>query len=175
MIKFIIAAVWICAVTAGAAIYSFQNAGASAAGEEEKPMLGGLDYLNTDMISVPMVKDAAIQGYFLTKLVYTVDPREMAKLSVPATALITDQVYSYLYTNPQTDFANTADLDLDAFRNNIRQTINQRIGADIIHDVLIDQVNFLSKDEIRDNAVRRRETPAPASKKTAEAETPKAH
>jgi hypothetical protein len=30
MIKFIVAAVWICAVTAGAAIYSFQNASAKA-------------------------------------------------------------------------------------------------------------------------------------------------
>lgn len=171
MIKFIIAAVWICAVTAGAAIYSFQNAGANNDGPP-KPLLGGLDYVNTDMISVPMVKDATIQGYFLTKLVYTVDPAEMAKLSVPASALMTDQVYSYLYSNPQTDFTNTADLDLDAFRNNIRETINKRIGANMVHDVLIDQVNFLSKDEIRDNAVRRREK-APASKETAEAE--KAH
>ncbi|THF57901.1 hypothetical protein [Ollibium composti] len=168
MIKFIIAAVWICAVTAGAAIYSFQNAGAKA-DDTPKPLLGGLDYINTDMISVPMVKDATIQGYFLTKLVYTVDPAEMAKLSVPASALMTDQVYSYLYSNPQTDFTNTADLDLDAFRNNIRDTLNKRIGADIVHDVLIDQVNFLSKDEIRDNAVRRKEAPKPAPKETAEA------
>jgi len=167
MIKFIVAAVWICAVTAGAAIYSFQNAGAKA-DDTPKPLLGGLDYINTDMISVPMVKDATIQGYFLTKLVYTVDPAEMAKLSVPASALMTDQVYSYLYSNPQTDFTNTADLDLDAFRNNIRDTINKRIGADIVHDVLIDQVNFLSKDEIRDNAVRRKEA-KPAPKETAEA------
>ena len=168
MIKFIVAAVWICAVTAGAAIYSFQNAGAKA-GDTPKPLLGGLDYINTDMISVPMVKDATIQGYFLTKLVYTVDPAEMAKLSVPASALMTDQVYSYLYSNPQTDFTNTADLDLDAFRSNIRDTINKRIGADIVHDVLIDQVNFLSKDEIRDNAVRRKEAPKTEPKETAEA------
>jgi hypothetical protein len=151
MIKFIVAAVWICAVTAGAAIYSFQNAGAKA-DDTPKPLLGGLDYINTDMISVPMVKDATIQGYFLTKLVYTVDPAEMAKLSVPASALMTDQVFSYLYSNPQTDFTNTADLDLDAFRNNIRDTINKRIGADIVHDVLIDQVNFLSKDETAEAA-----------------------
>lgn len=166
MIKFIVAAVWLCAVTAGAAIYSFQSAGASP-DDKPKPLLGGLDYVNTDMISVPMVKDAVIQGYFLTKLVYTVEPAEMAKLSVPASALITDQVYSYLYSNPQTDFTDTADLDLDAFRKNIRDSINARIGADIVKDVLIDQVNFLSKDDIRDNAMRRREKPDRAAKEAA--------
>ena len=40
MIKFIVAAVWICAVTAGAAIYSFQNAGAKA-DDTPKPLITG--------------------------------------------------------------------------------------------------------------------------------------
>ena len=159
MIKFIVAAVWICIATAGAAIYSFQNAGKEGAGEAPKPLLGGLDYVNTDMISVPLIEHGAVKGYFLVKLVYTVEPAEMAKLSVPATALMTDQVYSYLYSNPQIDFTKAASLDVDAFRKNIRETINGRIGADIVKDVLIDQVNYLSQGEIRDNAINRRENP----------------
>ncbi len=167
MIKFIIAAVWICIATAGAAIYSFQNTG-KGADAAPKPLLGGLDYLNTDMISVPMIEHATIKGYFLTKLVYTVEPAEIAKLSVPASALMTDQVYSYLYSNPQIDFTKTASLDLDAFRKNIRETINGRIGADIVKDVLIDQVSFLTQDEIRDNAINRRESPGRAAKPAAE-------
>ena len=47
-------------------------------------------------------------------------------------------------------------IDLDAFRKTIRDTVNARVGVELVHDVLIDQVNFLSKDEIRDNAIRRR-------------------
>ena len=102
------------------------------------------------------------------QLVYTVEPAEIAKLSVPASALMTDQVYSYLYSNPQIDFTKTASLDLDAFRKNIRETINGRIGADIVKDVLIDQVSFLTQDEIRDNAINRRESPGRAAKPAAE-------
>ena len=67
-------------------------------------MLGGLDYVKTDIISVPLIRDSKIDGYFLTKLVYTVEPAEIKKLSIPAEALMTDQVYSYLYSNPQIDF-----------------------------------------------------------------------
>lgn len=157
MIKFIVAALWICAATVGAVFYSFQAAGARGEGEAPKPMLGGLDYVSSDIISVPLIRDSAVKGYFLTKLVYTVEPAEMAKLSVPASALMTDEVYSYLYSNPQIDFSKAASIDLDAFRKNIRDHINARIGAEIVHEVLIDQVNFLTKDEIRDNAIKRRE------------------
>ncbi|RWD59889.1 MAG: hypothetical protein E5V89_15660 [Mesorhizobium sp.] len=156
MIKFIAAALWICAATLGAVFYSFQAAGERGVGEPPRPMLGGLDYVKTDIISVPLVRDAKIDGYFLTKLVYTVEPDQMKKLSIPAPAIITDQVYSYLYSNPQIDFTKKETIDLDAFRKAIRDTVNARVGVELVHDVLIDQVNFLSKDEIRDNAIRRR-------------------
>jgi hypothetical protein len=35
-----------------------------------------------------------------------------------------------------------------------------------VHEVLIDQVNFLSKDEIRDNAIRRQDARATATETT---------
>jgi hypothetical protein len=155
MIKFAIAALWICAATVGAVIYSFHAAG-EAADKPPRPLLGGLDYISTNMISVPLVRDARVKGYFLTKLVYTVEPATRAKLSVPAEALITDQVYSYLYANPPIDPAKEKPVDLDAFRKNIRDSINARIGSKLVDDVMIDQFNFLTTDEIRDNAVRRR-------------------
>jgi len=158
MIKFIVAALWISAATAGAVFYSFQSAGAKS-DEETKPLLGGLDYVDTDIISVPIVGNSGVQGYFLTKLVYTVEPAQLAKLSIPAPALITDQVYSYLYSNPQIDFTAPKTMDIDAFRKNIRDSINARVGMEMVHDVLVDQINFLSKDEIRDNAIKRREVP----------------
>lgn len=163
MIKFIAAAIWICIATVGAVFYSFQAAGARGADEPPQPMLGGLDYVKTDIISVPLVRNSAVEGYLLTKLVYTVEPAEMKKLSIPAEALITDQVYSYLYMNPQIDFTKSSTLDIDAFRKNIRDSINARVGKELVHEVLIDQVDFLSKDDIRDNAVRRRKGPVKTS------------
>jgi hypothetical protein len=179
VIKFIAAAIWICAATLGAVFYSFQAAGERGVGETPKPMLGGLDYVKTDVISVPLLRDSKIDGYFLTKLVYTVEPAEIKKLSIPAEALMTDQVYSYLYANPQIDFTKKENLDLDAFRKAIRDTVNTRVGAELIHDVLIDQVNFLTKDEIRDNAMRRHKEPdsaaQPAAAESAHGEPAAAH
>jgi hypothetical protein len=161
MIKFIAAAIWICIATIGAVFYSFQAAGARGEGEAPKPMLGGLDYVKTDIISVPLVRNSTVEGYLLTKLVYTVDPAQIKKLSIPAEALFTDQVYSYLYTNPQIDFANKTDLDINAVRTNIRDTINARVGEKVVHEVLVDQIDFLTKDDIRDSSIRRKKGAEP--------------
>ena len=156
LIKFIGAAIWICAVTIGAVFYSFQTAGAKPEPPKPAPMFGGLDYVRTDVISVPLMKNTSVDGYFLTRLVYIVEPKQMAALSVPAEALIVDEVYTYLYANPLIDFSKDEDLDLDAFRNRIRERINARVGQELVHDILVEQVDFLSKKEVRDNTVRRK-------------------
>jgi hypothetical protein len=156
VIKFIAAAIWICAVTIGAVFYSFQSASARLDAPAPPPLLGGLDYIKTDIVSVPVLHEGQIIGYFLTRLVYTAEPEKVARLSVPAEALIVDQVYSYVYGNPDLDFVSHETLDLDVFRDGIRKKINEKVGEDLIHDVLVEQVDFLSKDEIRDNTIRRR-------------------
>lgn len=156
MIKFVAAALWLCAVTIGAVFYSFQNAAARIDAPAPPPLLGGLDYVKTEIVSVPVLKNGNIDGYFLTRLVYTVEPEKMARLSVPAEALIVDQVYSYVYGNPDLDFISHETLDLDAFRAGIRSKINEKVGEDLIHEVLVEQVDFLSKEEIRDNTIRRK-------------------
>lgn len=110
-------------------------------------------------------------SYFLTNLVYTVDPAQIKKLSIPAQALITDQVYSYLYENPQIDFSKYESLDVDAFRKNIRDAVTARVGEELVHEVLIDQINFMSKEDIRDNAIQRRRPADKSEAPKAEAES----
>lgn len=161
MIKFIVATLWICAVTVGSVFYSFQAAGARNDAAPAKPLLGGLDYVNTDIITVPYMRDARVEGYFLAKLVFTAEPAALAKLSVPATVIITDEVYSYLFANPQIDLSDRKALDLDAFRASLRDSINKRVDSDLVKDVLVEQIDFLSKDDIRDNAKRRRKPAEP--------------
>ncbi len=164
MIKFVVAALWICAATVGAVVFSFQSSVETpASAEKPAPMLGGLDYVKTEIISVPVLHDNQINGYFLGRFVYTAEPGKLAKLSVPADTLLVDQVYSYLYGNPQIDFSKIKSVDLDALRSGVRDSINARIGEPIIQEVLVEQVDFLTKTEIRDNSLRRRTKPADAA------------
>ena len=168
MIRFIVAAVWLCGVTLGALFFAFSSAkdGGDAEAAQAAPHFGGLDYVKTDVISVPIVKGGAVDGYFLARFVYTVDPVRKAQMSVPADALLADEVFTYVYGNPLFDFSETGKVDMDGFRNGLMETVNARVGEKLIHEVLVEQVDYLSKQEIRDNAVRRRSAapaaPAPA-------------
>lgn len=156
MIKFVIAALWLVAVTLGTVIFSFSMSGPKADKTPQPAFFGGLDYVKTDIISVPLMKDEEVYGYFLTRLVYTVEPAVVKTLSLPAEALLVDEVYTYLYANPEIDFADYAKLDLEKLRTGIREAVNKRVGKNLVHDVLIEQIDFLSKAEIRDNTIRRR-------------------
>ena len=156
MIKFIVAGLWLCAVTIGAVFFSFQMSAASSNQQPAAPLLGGLDYVGTPVISVPVLTDKGIVGYLLTRIVFTGEPDRLRKLSVPAETLFSDELYTYLFANPTIDFTEVKTLDLDALRNGIRDAVNKRIGEDLIQDVMVEQIDFLSKDEIRDNAMTRR-------------------
>jgi hypothetical protein len=160
MVKFIIAAVWIVAVTVGSIFFAFSSTGKTS-GEQEKPaaFFGGLDYVKTDVISVPVVRGGEVSGYFIARFVYTAEQKRIAKLSVPMEALITDEFFTYVYSNPLIDFTRGDRIDLDTFRNGLRDSLNKRLGEDFVHEVMMEQVDYLSKQEIRDNAMKRRTPP----------------
>src|SRR5690606_9154074 len=98
MIKLMIAALWISVVTTGAVFYSFQAAQApdEAASEAEASAFYGLDYVRTGVISVPIFDKGRVHGYFLARLVFSADGQRLSQLRLPAEALFSDQVYSYL-------------------------------------------------------------------------------
>lgn len=164
MIKFIVAAIWIVGVTVGSIYFAF-SAGKAAPATEVKPAayFGGLDYVKTDVISVPIVHDAAVQGYFLARFVYTAEQKKLAQMSVPAENILIDEVITYLYSHPLIDFTNTVKLDIDAFRNGLRDAINKRVGDDLIQEIMLEQVDYLSKQEIRDNTMKRRSGKKPVN------------
>ncbi|MCT7377549.1 hypothetical protein [Chelativorans salis] len=160
MFKFLLVAVWVSAATLGAVFYSFQTSQAARNATPPPPFFGGLDYVRTQVISVPVVKNGQVDGYFLARLVFTAEPEKLKALSLPADVLLVDELYSYLYANPQIDFTDRNGVDLEALRNGIRDSINERTGEKLVHEVMVEQVDYLSKAEIRDNAIRRRIGPA---------------
>jgi hypothetical protein len=161
MIKFVVAALWISAATLGSVYFSFNSARPHAPEEKPEPgLMGGLDYVSVPLLSIPVMAKSEVVGYFLAKLVYTVEPEKKAKLILPAEALLVDELYSHLYGNPQIDFSKRETLDVDALRAGLRDAVNARVGDKLVHEVLIEQVDFLSKQDIRDNTARRRKVAA---------------
>lgn len=152
MIKTLAIGVWICAVALGSVYFSVQLSNKAEIVEQEpSAMLGGLETIRGEVASIPVISSGAVQGYFLTRLSYTVDPLKIEKLSVPVNDLITDALYTALVGEPVIDFPDVDVFDLEAFKTHIRQTLNDRVGEEIFHDVIVEQIDFLSKEDIRSN------------------------
>lgn len=156
MIKFAVAALWISIATVGAMLFSFQSGQATDAPAEqaETDAFKGLDYVKTGIISVPVFEKGRVHGYFLARLVFTAEGAKLAQLKLPPEALLADQIYTHLFAHPDIDFTSRDNFDVDAFRNGLREGVNARLGQDFIRDVLIEQVDYLPKDQVGSNTVR---------------------
>lgn len=149
MIKLVLSGIWICALSLGSVYFSMQMATSKTGDKAPAPFFGGLDYVRGDLVSIPVISGGTVRGYFLTRLVYTVDPAKLSGLSVPPRDLITDELYTLLVGNRVIDFPKMDNFNLDAFREEIKNALNKRVGADVFHDVMVDQIDFLSKSDIR--------------------------
>lgn len=149
MIKLIVAALWISVATTGALLYAFNS---SQLAEEAGPgaeitAFKGLDYVKTGIISVPVFANGQVHGYFLARLVFVAEGKRLAQLKLPAEALLADQTYSQLYANPEIDFTNRDAIDIDMFRKTVREGVNQRLGEELIREILVEQIDYLPKGD----------------------------
>jgi len=161
MIKLIVAALWISVATTGALLFAFDSAQQpeETAQEGEATPFKGLDYVKTGIISVPVFDQGKVHGYFLARLVFVAEGKRLAQLRLPAEALLSDEVYSQLYASPQIDFTRREELDINAFRQSVREGVNQRLGEELIREILVEQIDYLPKDQTGSSSVR----PAQAS------------
>lgn len=154
MIKLLFTGVWISAVALASVYFSVQIANKKESAEDDPAMFGGLETIRSDITSIPVISGGAVKGYFLTRLSYTIDPAKAGLMTIPATDLVTDSLYSALVGDRLIDFPNMTNFDLEGFKARIRDTINERLGEKVFHDVVVEQIDYLSKADIRSNMRR---------------------
>ena len=150
MIKIIIAGLWACLVTLGAsyAAVSWQ-AGHAAAEVEPEKLYGGLETVRTRMISVPVIRSGAIQGYVMAQFSFTADAKTLKRLSVKADTVVLDEAFKAIYGEKALDFRQMKQLNLPDLAKRIVEGSNQRFGARIVEDAFVQEFSYVTKDGIR--------------------------
>lgn len=150
MIKTILAGTWACVVTLGAsyAAVSWQSPQAVVEAEPEK-LYGGLETVRTRMISVPVIRSGALQGYVMAQFSFSADAKTMKKLSVKADTVVLDEAFKAIYSEDTLDFRKLAQQDLPGLAKRIVEGSNKRFGASIIEDIFVQEFNYVTKDGIR--------------------------
>ena len=149
MIKLLMTGVWACLVTVGASlgISYWKESHAPLAPKQE--YLEGLVHEKTKVINVPMIAEGSVQGYIVAQLVFTADAKTLRQLPVPPEPFVVDEAFRNIYGDEKLDFKNLSRFDLALFAQTVREHVNKRLQTDVLQDVLVQDFNYVSKDQLR--------------------------
>jgi flagellar basal body-associated protein FliL len=149
MIKIIAIGIWIVVATLGSGYVAASMSAPTAPEVPPDPTyFAGLDYRTTEVITVPIIAENAIRGYVLAAFVYTIDGETAGKLAVPPDPFILDEAFRAVYSASGFDFQKAEQFDLVALTGSIRDAVNARYKQEVIHEVLIQQFDFLPKEDV---------------------------
>lgn len=149
MMKLLLTGVWACLVTVGTSlgISYWKESAAALPAKQEQPE--GLVYEKVKPINVPMIAEGNVQGYVITQLVFTADAKVLRQLPVPPEPFVVDETFRTLYGDQKLDFKNLARYDLTQFAQAVRAQVNKRLQVDALQEVLVQDFNYVSKDQLR--------------------------
>jgi hypothetical protein len=149
MIRTIVIGLWICAVALGSLFLAVrQNDGSSGEVKAEAGGFGGLDYVKTDVMSVPIISNGSVAGYVVTQLVYTIDSNIRKKITVPLEYFISDEIFRKFYGS-YSDTKEVEKVKFEDVRASVITDLNARFPEPVIKDLLVEQFNYISAEEIR--------------------------
>lgn len=149
MMKLLSTGIWACLVTVGTSfgISYWKETAAALPAKQDQPE--GLVYEKVKVINVPMIADGSVQGYIVTQLVFTANAKVLRQLPVPPEPFVVDEAFRMIYGDQKLDFKNLGRYDLTQFAQTVRAQVNKRLQTDALQEVLVQDFNYVSKDQIR--------------------------
>ncbi len=148
MIKLIASCAWICLLTAGASFamvsMKFDHQTAAPATDSSGQTL---EYKKLPVINVPMIADGAVQGYVVAELGYTYNQSLVKEALLPDVYLL-DETFRKIYSDTTLDFRHLEKYDVNTLTKELAQKVNQRLQAEVVKDVLVQELNFFPKSDI---------------------------
>ena len=148
MIRSLLASVWIVSVTLAAAYFghTMQSSRPAPAAEQDTKASATVKIKS---MTVPVIAGGALQGYVLTEISISTKSDLLKTLPQPPELLLSDEVFKTLYAEEQVDFKHIEKTDLAKLSQKVRDNINSRAGAVIAEDVFIQELHYMSKEDVR--------------------------
>ena len=148
--KLVAIGVWVILVTAGATFASVYL-GKSGGGEQSQTEDLGVEQLTSELMSVPILRGGDVEGYVILQLSFGADKALLEQKKLDAMPYIKDAVFRGIFTSADVDFRHLKPNDLDEMAGQIAKLANQRLGIELVRQVLFQQLNYVKKEDIRTN------------------------
>lgn len=144
--KVFLIGLWVTIVALGATYASASfTANRKVAGPEQAA--GAVQSEKTRVINVPVIANGAVQGFVVAQFGFTADSAMMKKLTLAPEIFILDEAFRTLYSDDRLDFAHLEKYDINKLTSHLVRSTNERLGADVIKTVLIQDFTYFSKQE----------------------------
>lgn len=151
MFKLIITGIWVAAVTLGSVYFSIQMSKAPDPGAEEAAKKAVQELVRGETITYPVIGQGRVQGYFLAKASFVTDKTKLAEIKLPIPELLTDELYTELVGDKVIRVGENRNFDLKAFKARIKESLNRKLGTEVVLDVIVEQIDYLTKEELQSN------------------------
>lgn len=148
MIKVVLAGIWVCAITLAAVYFSVQMATKPPV-DEAAAKKAALELVKGESITVPLLSEGKVKGYFIGRVSFMMDKQKIQGVELPMTEYMTDEMFSTLVGNSMINIADPKAFKLDEFKKMVKEDLNKRLGDEYIAEVLVEQLDYLSKEDIR--------------------------
>lgn len=150
MLKLVAIGVWVILVTAGAtfaSVYLGRNASGEAAARSDL----GVEELVSELTSIPVIRGGDVQGYVILQLSFSADKALLELKKIEPLPYLKDAAFRIIFTSIDIDFRHLKPGDLDRLTDMIMQEANHRLGSPMVRQVLLQQMNYVRKEDIRTN------------------------
>jgi hypothetical protein len=154
--KLLALGVWGALVTAGAAYGAAVYLSGTPAEKPIAEAFGGIDYVKLEPLSVPVIRDGAVAGYVVTRIVYAIDTATQKKLGVAPDPFIADETFRTVYSASPVNVEKPEQYDLETLASGIRKNVNARLKGDVLREVLIQQFDYVDRSQLRDRSTLRK-------------------
>jgi hypothetical protein len=144
-VKAFLIGLWTLIASLGAAYaVAYVDVTAASGPKESKP---SLEVQKTRVINVPMIAGGAVRGFIVAQFAYTLDPGKAKTISVPPDVFLLDEAFRKIYTDDHLDFHHLEKYDVGGLTTFLVAATNKRLGMNVVHDVLVQDFTFISKEE----------------------------
>ncbi len=121
--------------------------GGEAAGESGNTE--DLTQLTTELTGVPIISNNEVLGYIVLRVSSVIDTTKLPDKDFDAAPFLVDAAFRSTYEFAEHGLTRILPSDLVKLSDEIRKKVNDKMGAEAVHQVNLEQFNFVKKSEVR--------------------------
>ena len=149
MAKLVLIGFWACLTTLASSYAATHWKAAQVKAAMAEQATKSIEYKKTKEFTIPKISNGEIQGYIVAQLSYAEDEELAKHVAAPPEAFLVDEAFRYIYNDDSVDFGNLKKYDLQKLTTALKQSVNARLNASLVKDVLIQEFNYMSRSDVK--------------------------